>query len=524
MSRADFTGIPPRKLLNGARRKPQQMKELGTVVSTFDGPSTSSFSFVVTGKGVRKGQFVQTQTEDGLLLACVTDITRANRYFERPEVIAGYERNAPLHANFPTAEWEYAVANARALGIISDGVVGRPVFPAAPGAKVLPADEGLLKDFLGFEDGGINIGRLEHHNIDASLRLDALLQKHLAILGISGSGKSHLVSVVIEELLDRKPEAGRLAVIVVDVHGEYAGFKSGEYASRTSIFDGKDIRIALHRLPSTSFADFLPELSSSQKRSLAAIVGELKKEKKEKGEAYTLDDVINAVSNSDEDRKLKAALLGWLSELRSLKLFGKADRPPLDELAQPGRLSVLDLSSIDSQRKKQLIVAHFARRLFKARKKEKVPPFVLFIEEAHNFAPERSSQSEALSRGPIITIAREGRKFGASLVLVSQRPKHLSTTALSQCNSNLILRVTNPYDIDHIGESCEGIDKAMLDSITTLRTGEGMLVGEAVTQPVFIRIRQRRSRKSSRGESLAAIARKFEEMREKRKEDVEAFL
>ncbi|MEM3031226.1 MAG: ATP-binding protein [Candidatus Micrarchaeia archaeon] len=500
------------------------MHELGTVISTFDGPSTASFSFVITGKGVRKGQFVQTQTEDGLLLACVTDVTRANRYFERAESVAEYEKGAPLHANFPATDWEYVVANARALGVVSDGMVGRPVFPAAPGAKVFSAEENMLKDFLGFEEGGINLGRLEHHSISACLRLDAFLQKHLAILGISGSGKSYATSVVIEELLDRKPEAGRLAVIVVDVHGEYVGFKSGEYAARTTVIEGEDIRIALHRLAPASLAEFLPELSRSQKRSLASIVSELKREKKARGEAYGLDDVIAAVSDSDEDKKLKASLAAWLAELQGLRLFGKADRPSLEELAQPGRLCVLDLSSIDNQKKKQLIVAHFARRLFKARKKEKIPPFALFIEEAHNFAPERTAQSEALSRGPLITIAREGRKFGASLVLISQRPKHLSTTALSQCNSNLILRVTNPYDIQHIGESCEGIDKAMLDAITTLRTGEAMLVGEAVTQPVFIRIRQRRSRASGRGESLAAIARKFEEAQAKRKADVEAFL
>ncbi|MEM4389390.1 MAG: ATP-binding protein [Candidatus Micrarchaeia archaeon] len=500
------------------------MHELGTVISTFDGPSTASFSFVITSKGVRKGQFVQTQTEDGLLLACVTDITRANRYFERAESVAEYERGAPLRLNFPVTEWEYAVANARALGVVNGSTIGRPLFPAAPGAKVLSADEGLLRDFLGFEEGGLNIGQLEHHTISACLRLDAFLQKHLAILGISGSGKSYATSVVIEELLERKPEAGRPAVIVVDVHGEYTGFKSGDYAARTTVIDGKDIRIALHRLAPASLAEFLPELSRSQRRSLIAIVSELKRRKKANGEAYGLDDVMAAISASDEDRKTKASLIAWLAELQSLKLFGKADKPSLDELAQPGRLCVLDLSPIDNQKKKQLIVAHFARRLFKARKKEKIPPFVLFIEEAHNFAPEKTAQSEALSRGPIITIAREGRKFGASLVLISQRPKHLSTTALSQCNSHLILRVTNPYDIQHIGESCEGIDKAMLDAITTLRTGEALLVGEAVSQPVFIRIRQRRSKASSRGESFSLLAKNFEAAQAKRKQDVEAFL
>ena len=77
---------------------------------------------------------------------------------------------------------------------------------------------------------------------------------------------------------------------------------------------------------------------------------------------------------------------------------------------------------------------------------------------------------------------------------MSQRPVQLSTTALSQCNTNIILRLTNPYDIDHIGESCEGIDKGMLGAITTLRVGEALVVGEAVNLPVFVRVRRRKSK------------------------------
>jgi len=127
------------------------------------------------------------------------------------------------------------------------------------------------------------------------------------------------------------------------------------------------------------------------------------------------------------------------------------------------------------------------------RKKEKVPPFLLVVEEAHNYAPEKMERSQALAKGPITMIAREGRKFGACLCLISQRPVQLATTALAQCNTNIILRMTNPFDIDHVGKSCEGIDRAMMDSITTLRVGEALVVGEAVGSPIFMKIRKRKS-------------------------------
>jgi hypothetical protein len=220
----------------------------------------------------------------------------------------------------------------------------------------------------------------------------------------------------------------------------------------------------------------------------------------------------------------KNSLNALLYSLKSLKIFGKSDNPTINELAQPGKLAIIDLSEIDNLKKKQLILAYFARKLFRMRKKDRIPPFLLLIEESHNFAREKASRHEMVSKGIIETIAREGRKFGASLGLVSQRPVQLSTTALSQANTHIIMKVTNPYDLKHIGESCEGIDNSMLSSITTLRVGEALVVGEASNFPVFVKVRKRKSKKSSKGESIELIAKRFEEMNKKKKEDVEAFI
>ncbi|MFH0818337.1 MAG: ATP-binding protein [Candidatus Micrarchaeota archaeon] len=498
--------------------------EVGTVISTLEGPTTMGFSFVISSPKVRKGQFVQAKCEEGLLVGMVTEITRANRYFERAESVAEYERSGGM-PNFPTAEWEYVIANVRALGVYSGTHLIRSTFPVAPGIKVEIAEEELLKDFLGFAEGGLNLGKLANHELDALLPLNGLFQKHLSILAMSGAGKSYLSSVMIEELLDRKPENGRIAVIVIDVHGEYLGFKGGSYGQKTKIYDGKKLRVALHKVSPQMLGEFLPELSAPQKRDVAVIMGEMKKEAKEKGEAYDMNDLMKRVeANAGIKESVKGTLLAWLSELGRLRLFGKADNPPVNMLALPGNLSILDLSEIDSMKKKQIIVAYFAKKLFAARRKGKIPPFLLLVEESHNFAREKAPKGSSISKHAIETIAREGRKFGASLCLVSQRPVQLSTTALSQCNTNIILRVTNPYDIDHIGESCEGIDKAMLGAITTLRVGEALVVGEAVHYPIFIKVRKRKSKSSPKGENLEILAKQFEELQGKKEKDVEAFL
>jgi len=503
--------------------------ELGTVISTIDGPTTTAFSFVLKSNSVRKNQFVKVETEDGILIGSVSDITRANRYFERAESVAEYERDGNrIIESFPTTDWEYTVANCRALGVYTkEGLLVRSVFPPSPGSSVHPVEEDMLKGFLGLDDNGLELGKLAAHDVAVKLNLNRLLQKHVAILAMSGAGKSYLASVLIEELLSRRKELGRPAVIVVDLHGEYVGFaeRSGGYADKTMIIDGKKIRVGLPSISPSQLWEFLPGASNVGKREVARKLEELHKEYKEKGEPYGLDELIDSIeSDALLKDNIKSAILGELYALKGVKLISKSTYPTLKELAQPGRLAVLDLSSIDDMRRKQLIVAVFGRKLFKARKKEKIPPFLLMVEESHNFAREKASGKEFFAKPVIELIAREGRKFGASLCLISQRPVQLSTTALSQCNTHIILRVTNPYDIKHIGESCEGIDSGMQASITTLRVGEAMIVGEATNFPVFVKVRQRRSVKSARGESIESIARKFEEMKESKKKDVEAFL
>ncbi|MCK4496615.1 MAG: ATP-binding protein, partial [Candidatus Aenigmarchaeota archaeon] len=189
-----------------------------------------------------------------------------------------------------------------------------------------------------------------------------------------------------------------------------------------------------------------------------------------------------------------------------------------------GRLSVIDLSETTNLFKKQVIVTHFARRLFNARRRDEIPPFLLVVEESHQFAPEKMKEEHAISKSVITLIAREGRKFNASLCLISQRPIQLSTTALSQCNTHFILRVTNPYDLEHIGKSSEGINQAVLKQISSLPVGSGLIVGEAVNFPLFVRIRNRKSKPSSRGLPMEKAAVEYYRKIKQNQKDAKEFM
>jgi DNA helicase HerA-like ATPase len=497
------------------------MQEYGTVISTQEGPSTRRFSFVVSRNSVvRRGQFVQIEMPDGKLVGRVSDVFKTNRYFMRPDSVTEYESSGrKMDEIFPTGDWEYLVADVRALGISRSERFADATFPPSPGMRVTEPEHGILISFFGLDESGIHVGDFNYHDLQVKLNPTKLLQKHLAILAISGAGKSFLSAVLIEELLGRSPEQGQVAVIVLDTHGEYTSFANDpNYAHATKVFPSDSIRIGLSGVSTHRLGEYMTGLSGPQLRELSKIMRGLDAQ-------VGIDDLIARIESSEDVKSsTRDVLLASLEGMRSLEIFDANDSPSLDELARQGGLSVLDLSGTVDLRKKQVIADHVARKLFNARRDGTVPPFLLVLEEAHQFVPETAKRENALSRGIISTIAREGRKFNASLCLISQRPIQLSTTVLSQCNTHIIMRVTNPYDLEHIGKSSEGITRSVLDQISSLQVGSGLIVGEAVNSPLFVKIRPRSSKESEHGMSLEKAAVDFHEKTKQKEEDAKSFM
>ncbi|MEW6035673.1 MAG: ATP-binding protein [Candidatus Micrarchaeota archaeon] len=501
-------------------------ESLGTIITTEESPSTSEFYFVLKIGGVRKGQYVQVPHGRGLLFGFVSEVYKSNRYFERAESVAEFERGSSMSSNFPSSSWEYILGAVKVLGVFEEGRFERAFSPPSPGGPVFIAEGPILRSFLGFEDTGLHLGSIEHHDVQASISLTRLLQKHMAILAMSGAGKSHLACVLLEELLGRKREDGRVAVVVVDIHGEYLGFAHDPvFGKRTTVVEGSRMSVPLKKVSPETMMEWLPHLSAPQRDVLRHALSQLREERKDSA-GYSFKDLLDTVEKADVSKdEVKRALRRSLMELKRYHFLSPAaENPKLASEVRPGHLLVLDFSTLDSMRKKQILVSLTARRLFNLRKKGRIPPFLLLIEEAHNFAREKAEESEAVSRAIIETIAREGRKFGASLCLISQRPVNLSTTALSQCNTHIILRVTNPNDLDHIQMSSEGIDARVAKSITGLKVGEAILVGEAVNHPVFIRVRGRKSEKREKGAPLHTQAVEFEKNQERKEKNAEAFI
>jgi uncharacterized protein len=180
-------------------------------------------------------------------------------------------------------------------------------------------------------------------------------------------------------------------------------------------------------------------------------------------------------------------------------IFSASEHIDLNELFRPGRCTVLQLSDIE-QNEQQVIVGTLLRRVNKARmmtvrgealpKTENYLPYPVFtlLEEAHRFAPAGAS---VVSTNILKQILAEGRKFGVGIGLITQRPGKLDQDVLSQCMTQIIMRIVNPIDQQTIAQSVEGAGRAMLAELPALTKGQAIISGVGVNTPVMCRIRAR---------------------------------
>jgi DNA helicase HerA-like ATPase len=179
-------------------------------------------------------------------------------------------------------------------------------------------------------------------------------------------------------------------------------------------------------------------------------------------------------------------------------IFHDTDHIPLQELFKPGRCTILQLSDIE-QNEQQVIVGTLLRRVNKARMMTErgeaqqgenfldYPVFVL-LEEAHRFAPAGAT---VVSTNILKQILSEGRKFGVGIGLITQRPGKLDQDVLSQCMTQIIMRIVNPIDQDTVAKTVEGAGRAMLAELPALTKGQAVISGVSVNTPVMCRIRPR---------------------------------
>lgn len=407
-------------------------------------------------------------------------------------------------------------------------------FPVLNEAVYNMSPEDLKLIFSKENDQTIKVGRLQQDNkIVAQVRTDDLLSKHFAIIGSTGSGKSCTVALVLGAILEQNQDAH---VVLFDPHNEYS--KSFGDMAEVVRQDTLDLPIWLfdfdecvelltsdikqHRQEETEILSevilqakrlYERSLSKSTDTSSQAKLDELEKELHRSGSSISLDspvpyrmrDVIKLLkhsmgklenaSNIQPYKRLKRRIESLMGDPRYQFVFrGQAAPRPIEDIL--GRIfripvnkkpiCILDFSSIPSEAI-DVVVSVISRLAFElAMWSKRSIPILLVCEEAHRYIPVDDSKGFASTRKAIARIAKEGRKYGVSLAVISQRPSELDPSTLSQCGTIFSMRLSNERDQDFVRSAVPDGAGELLTFLPSLGTAETMVFGEAVNLPMRI--------------------------------------
>jgi len=311
------------------------------------------------------------------------------------------------------------------------GVLGK--IPQTPfkSSPIKIADPEIIQKVLQLDtppEHSMLLGTLLATNIPSRFNLDKF--GRIFITGKSGSGKSYTVGVIVEELIRK-----RIPVVIIDRHGEYSSLKvltEQNFPKNDTFFQIED--------PALAFANHIVEFA---------------------------DKNYNPTTDLDLDYLYVA-------------------EP--SEIVSAGQCVVINLRglSIENQKKVSLRLLH---SLYNASSKSKIPPFYLFIDEAHEFCGKQKDSVNDVVR----LISMEGRKFGMNLAIITQRPAALDVSVRSQAGTWIIHKLTDINDISITTKSAEGLSlKEDEDLIQMLNEGEAIITGDiAPLTPIQLKIRER---------------------------------
>jgi len=407
------------------------------------------------------------------------------------------------------------IGSCKIIGYRDKGILERIRMPFNMDCKIELAEDKFIEETIGLNRvGGALIGTLENHeNLKIKINYKELLTRHFSILAKSGVGKSYTVGVILEEIMNLG-----VPILILDPHNEYSMIKIPN--------DKKEDIDKLNELglKPQGFEKYIKEWSpditinkSAQKISLnindltpEMLVNSLS-QKLSPSQHNLLFNVLSNVNNrinfdelifdlSNEESNVKWSLITLIEQLKKDKIY-ESNHTPLNELIKHNRCSIISLKGV-VPRIQDLIVTNLLTMLFEARKKEQIPPFLLIVEEAHNFLPEKGIKSGVKSNEILRTISAEGRKFGLGLGIISQRPAKLDKNVSSQCLTQIIMKLTNSHDLKSVIASSEGLDSNSENEIQNLPVGTCMLTG-IIDIPLKVKIRAKQSKHG--GETLNVI-------------------
>ncbi len=415
---------------------------------------------------------------------------------------------------------ELWLSSDRSLRSFNRGVT---IYPALGDRVRVASKDELEFAFCGDKSRSVRVGCIrQDSSIPATIRVDDLLGKHFAVLGTTGTGKSCTTALILRSILQEHPAAH---IVLLDPHNEY----STAFPEWAEVISPRNMQLPFWLLTFEEIVEVL--VADDRRKSEIEILQELipiAKSRYNSGRAKDNNVRRGIVDHGrytvDTPVPYRISDLTAMIDERMGKLENKKDLAPyrnlrqrIDMITQDARyafmfgsltvydgmtqvlsrifrvpvngkpITILELTGIPTEIV-NVVVAVLCRMTFDfALWGEGKVPVTLVCEEAHRYVPANPTAGFEPCKRAIAKIAKEGRKYGASLCIVTQRPAEIDPTILSQCNTVFALRMSNDRDQEIVTSAISDTGSGLLEFLSALGQREAIAFGDGVSLPVRIK-------------------------------------
>ena len=471
------------------------------------------------------------------------------------------------------------VIEANPLGIIdgSSFTLGGDSITIPP-TKVLPAEskdiKAIFNDWVGKNERFCFSKLRQNQNIETPVNGNKFFNKHFAILGSTGSGKSHTVAKILQEVIQKKNNGyeglNNSHIVLFDIHGEYK-----RAFSNCNYIEANNLKLPYWLLDESELEELFLDTSDRNNYNQSSVLRRTIIENKRKHNKpdsekvhfgtpakFDIKEIYNCLYNFQNEtvdynnnlcikkqegdiecttieekyqhyfkerinfkpteiKKIKRGIYteGTLDKFidrfenkinnkRLEFLFGEHSRDFSfeDTIKQfvgynneTQNITIIDLSGVPFEVLSITIslitrilfeLGYYYKKYLDSINKKCETPLLLVYEESHQYIPKSELVKFRASKNAIERIAKEGRKYGVTLGIISQRPSEISESIFSQCNTFLVMRLTNPDDQNYVKRLLPDSMGKMTDILPSLKKGEALLIGESIEMPCIIKVNE----------------------------------
>lgn len=510
----------------------------------------------------RRGEFVRVEhkeerdLETTWVLGRIVGVSRQNVVFTQSmgEGVSEVRFLTAQHAG----DSNYATLELIGYRDLSTGEIKIPRRPLEPGARVFPVTFEFLKIFYEYSpETNIRLGNLVGYEkgeniVPVYVDVNKIVTEHLAVLAMTGAGKSYTVGRIIERMMVET----NASVVVLDPHGEYGkALKDGHlnfiseqqitqtsekeellrlgrgieelqslggglrvYSPRSREFSLKyagqnqELALRLDQMHVEELGTIFPEMTEPQQRILQVVLRYWEKQSDPPRDPTELirlcTNELNQLKNWDElsegerksisSRSASIVALRLRNLLDDAKAFYEPGQKPFDVREMVGRRKIFSgkrpigrIAIVDLQglsKTSMEVIVAIIGNEILKAAQDPEDPIRPVLIVVEEGHTFAPAQDASISRAVIKKIAAEGRKFGVGLAIISQRPNKLDADVTSQCNTIIAMRIKNPDDQRFIAKTSDYFSEADLRELPSLSTGEALVTGRAILAPLVVKV------------------------------------